>query len=63
MTDRLRDPVHFFNSEGTSALTLKHLLEKNTMLEAEVERLTRMLRVQVMRNQELGSLAPTAKKQ
>lgn len=49
-TQRLVDPVHFFNSEGTPVLTLKYLLDRNDQLEKEVERLMRLLRAQIARN-------------
>lgn len=53
-TQRLVDPVHFFNSEGTPVLTLKCLLEANEKLEADVERLTRLLRARIERDKAMG---------
>lgn len=47
---RLVDPVHFFNAEGVSLLSLKHLMKVNESLEKDNERLLRLLRAQVERN-------------
>jgi hypothetical protein len=50
MSNRLVDPVHFFNHEGVAVLTLKHLAAENEKLSNEIERLTRLLRAQIERN-------------
>jgi len=47
---RLRDPVHFFNHEGTPILTIQHLMEQNAKLEADNARLLRLLKAQVAHN-------------
>jgi hypothetical protein len=61
MKKRLVDPVHFFNSDGTSHLSVKHLLNKITILEAQNERLMRMLRARVERDREVnGKTRPTS---
>lgn len=63
MSDRaqkLVDPVHFFNTEGTPVLTLKHLLELNDKLENEVERLTRLLRTRIERDRAMGVSADSS---
>lgn len=44
MTERLINPVHFFNSCGVSAYTEAYLLERIATLEAENARLERLLR-------------------
>lgn len=59
MTRKLVDPVHFFNAKGQAMVNVAHLEARNRELEAQVERLTELLKAQVEKNARITQADPT----